>query len=184
MSVITTFLLSPSCTHRTEKVAIEIVPRQETNHVANHKILVKPELQNNQQIVDPPLGLKSIDNTNFTCTDKYGFETEGHDQHKPLTKINSIKLHPAKSETETVVSNTITVQSQQYKPLQVNSSNEQSPIGLICDPEQNVTSGRERLVSQNDSGRGIQRTNSMLQLEQWVRTQKGRDQEEEVRRYG
>ncbi|XP_032895398.1 pleckstrin homology domain-containing family A member 5 isoform X8 [Amblyraja radiata] len=166
---------------RTEKVAIEIVPRQETNHVANHKILVKPELQNNQQNVDPTLGLKSIDNTNFTCTDKYGFETEGHDQHKPLTKINSIKLHPAKSETETVVSHTIIVQSQQYKPLQVNSSNEQSPIGLICDPEQNVTSGRERLVSQNETGRGIQRTNSMLQLEQWVRTQKGRDQEEEVR---
>ncbi|XP_078276076.1 pleckstrin homology domain-containing family A member 5 isoform X4 [Rhinoraja longicauda] len=174
-------LVQSDAVKRTEKVAIEIVPRQETNHVAKHKILVKPELQNNQQNIDPHLGLKSIDNPNFTCADKYGFETEGQDQHKPLTKINSIKLHPAKSKTETDGSNTTTVQSQQYNPLQVNSSNEQSPIGPICVPEENVTSGRERLISQNDTGRGIQRTNSMLQLEQWVRTQKGRDQEEEVR---
>ncbi|XP_051889588.1 pleckstrin homology domain-containing family A member 5 isoform X1 [Pristis pectinata] len=166
---------------RTEKVATEIVPRQEVNHVANHKILVKPDLQNNQQNIDFTLGLKSTDNTNITHTDKYGFETDGQDQHKPLTKINSAKLHPAKSETGSVVSSTTTVQSQQYKSLQANCSNEHSPIGPIFDPVGNVTSGRERLVSQNDTGRGIQRTNSMVQLEQWVRTQKGKGQEEEPR---
>ncbi|XP_062928482.1 pleckstrin homology domain-containing family A member 5 isoform X9 [Mobula hypostoma] len=166
---------------RMEKVATEIAPRQEVNHVVNHKILVKPELKSNQQNIDSTLSHKSINNTSITHTDKYGFETDGQDQHKPLTKINSVKLHPAKSETENVASSTTTVQILQYKSLQTNSSNEHSPIGPICDPVGNMTFGRERLVSQNETGRGIQRTNSMVQLEQWVKTQKGRGQEEEPR---
>ncbi|XP_072922254.1 pleckstrin homology domain-containing family A member 5 isoform X12 [Hemitrygon akajei] len=166
---------------RMEKVATEIAPRQEVNHVANHKILVKPELKSNQQNIDSTLSHKSINNTSITHTDKYGFETDGQDQHKPLTKINSVKLHPAKSETENVASSTTTVQILQYKSLQANSSNEHSPIGPICDPVGNMTFGRERLVSQNETGRGIQRTNSMVQLEQWVKTQKGKGQEEEPR---
>ncbi|XP_072097901.1 pleckstrin homology domain-containing family A member 5 isoform X2 [Mobula birostris] len=166
---------------RMEKVATEIAPRQEVNHVANHKILVKPELKSNQQNIDSTLSHKSINNTNITHTDKYGFETDGQDQHKPLTKINSVKLHPAKSETENVASSTTTVQILQYKSLQANSSNEHSPIGPICDPVGNMTFGRERLISQNETGRGIQRTNSMVQLEQWVKTQKGIGQEEEPR---
>ncbi|XP_059843616.1 pleckstrin homology domain-containing family A member 5 isoform X9 [Hypanus sabinus] len=166
---------------RMEKVASEIAPRQEVNHVANHKILVKPELKSNQQNIDSTLSHKSINNTSITHTDKYGFEPDGQDQHKPLTKINSVKLHPAKSETENVASSTTTVQILQYKSLQANSSNEHSPIGPICDPVGNMTFGRERLVSQNETGRGIQRTNSMVQLEQWVKTQKGKGQEEEPR---
>ncbi|XP_069764765.1 pleckstrin homology domain-containing family A member 5 isoform X3 [Narcine bancroftii] len=163
---------------RPEKVATDILPRQEVNHVANHKILVKPELQNDQPNMNSTLGLKSVDNTNITHTDKYGFETDGQVQHKPLTKINSIKLH---SETEKVVSSPTPIQPQQYKSLQANGSNEQSPIGPVCVLPENVSTGRERLISQNDTGRGIQRTNSMVQLEQWVKTQKGKGQEEEPR---
>ncbi|XP_067860842.1 pleckstrin homology domain-containing family A member 5 isoform X1 [Heptranchias perlo] len=166
---------------RTEKVPSEIIPPQEVNHVANHKMLVKPEVQNNQKNMDPTLGLQNIDNTNMTHADKYGFETDELDQHKPLTKINSIKQQPAKSESGNITSGTSSIQSEQYKPLRANVSNEQGPAGPIVVPVENLDTGREKLVSLNDSGRGIQRTNSMMQLEQWVRTQKGKGQEEEPR---
>ncbi|XP_078409709.1 pleckstrin homology domain-containing family A member 5 isoform X2 [Cetorhinus maximus] len=166
---------------RTEKLTSEIVTPKEVNHIANHKMLVKPELQNNQKNIDPNLGLQQIDNMNITHADKYGFETEGLDQHKPLTKINSIKLQPAKPESEDVTSGTNNLQSQQYKSQHANASNTQSPVGPVGVSVENVDTGRERLVSLNDSGRGIQRTNSMLQLEQWVRTHKGKGQEEEPR---
>ncbi|XP_067915037.1 pleckstrin homology domain-containing family A member 5 isoform X4 [Heterodontus francisci] len=137
---------------RTEKLTSEILPPKEVNHVANHKMLMKPELQNNQKNIDPTPGLQQIDSTDFTHADKYGFEREKLDQHEALTKINNIKLQPAKSE---------------------NGS------GTIM--SENVDTGRERLFNLNDSGRGIQRTNSMVQLEQWVRTHKGKVQEEEPR---
>uniref|UniRef100_UPI00398EDE8C pleckstrin homology domain-containing family A member 5 isoform X1 n=3 Tax=Pristiophorus japonicus TaxID=55135 RepID=UPI00398EDE8C len=166
---------------RAEKVTSEIVLPQEVNHVANHKILVKPELQNNQKNIDPTLGLQPIDNTDITHGDKYGFETDGLDQHKPLTKINSIKLQPAKSESGNVMLGTSNIQSQQHKSLHANSSTEQSPVSPICVPVESVDTGRERLISLNDTGRGMQRTNSMVQLEQWVRTQKGKSQDEESR---
>ncbi|XP_041058878.1 pleckstrin homology domain-containing family A member 5 isoform X6 [Carcharodon carcharias] len=161
---------------RTEKLTSEIVAPKEVNHIANHKMLVKPELQNNQKNIDPTLGLRQIDNMSITHADKYGFEAEGLDQHKPLTKINSIKLQPA--ESEDVTSGTNNLQSHQYKSQHANASNTQSPIGPVGVSVENVDTGRERL---NDSGRGIQRTNSMVQLEQWVRTHKGKSQEEEPR---
>ncbi|XP_038667026.1 pleckstrin homology domain-containing family A member 5 isoform X9 [Scyliorhinus canicula] len=166
---------------RTEKLTSEIVPPKEVNHVANHKMLVKPELQNNQKNIEPTLDRQQLDNMNITRADKYGFETEGLDQHKPLTKVNSIKLQPAKSECGNVTSGTNTLQSQECKSLHENDSREQSPVGSVDVPIENVDTGRERLVSLNDSGRGIQRTNSMMQLEQWVRTHKGKGQEEEPR---
>ncbi|GCB72922.1 hypothetical protein scyTo_0002255 [Scyliorhinus torazame] len=166
---------------RTEKLTSEIVPPKEVNHVANHKMLVKPELQNNQKNIEPTLGRQQLDNMNITRADKYGFETEGLDQHKPLTKVNSIKLQPAKSECGNVASGTDTLQSQECKSLHANDSREQSPVGSVDVPIENVDTGRERLVHLNDSGRGIQRTNSMMQLEQWVRTHKGKGQEEEPR---
>ncbi|XP_078091451.1 pleckstrin homology domain-containing family A member 5 isoform X2 [Mustelus asterias] len=166
---------------RTEKITSDIVPPKEINHVANHKMLVKPELQNNQKNIDPTLNLQQIDNINITQADKYGFETEGLDQHKPLTKINSIKLQPAEPESGNVTSGTNTLQSQQYKSQHANDSSGQSPVGSVGVPVENVDTGRERLISLNDSGRGIQRTNSMMQLEQWVRTHKGKGQEEEPR---
>ncbi|XP_043569413.1 pleckstrin homology domain-containing family A member 5 isoform X13 [Chiloscyllium plagiosum] len=166
---------------RTEKLTSEIVPPKEVNHVPNHKMLVKPENQNNQKNMDTTLGVQQKENLNITHTDKYQVEIEGLDQHKRLTKINSIKLQPAKSESDNVTSNTNSVQSQQYKSLHASASNEQSSICPVSTPVENVDTGRERLVSLNESGRGIQRTNSMVQLEQWVRTQKGKGQEEEPR---
>ncbi|XP_067915036.1 pleckstrin homology domain-containing family A member 5 isoform X3 [Heterodontus francisci] len=145
---------------RTEKLTSEILPPKEVNHVANHKMLMKPELQNNQKNIDPTPGLQQIDSTDFTHADKYGFEREKLDQHEALTKINNIKLQPAKSE---------------------NGSGTIMSVGPVCVPVENVDTGRERLFNLNDSGRGIQRTNSMVQLEQWVRTHKGKVQEEEPR---
>ncbi|XP_067915034.1 pleckstrin homology domain-containing family A member 5 isoform X1 [Heterodontus francisci] len=168
---------------RTEKLTSEILPPKEVNHVANHKMLMKPELQNNQKNIDPTPGLQQIDSTDFTHADKYGFEREKLDQHEALTKINNIKLQPAKSEngSGTIMSGTSSIQSKQFKSLQANCSNEQNPVGPVCVPVENVDTGRERLFNLNDSGRGIQRTNSMVQLEQWVRTHKGKVQEEEPR---
>uniref|UniRef100_A0A4W3IE31 Pleckstrin homology domain containing, family A member 5 n=1 Tax=Callorhinchus milii TaxID=7868 RepID=A0A4W3IE31_CALMI len=168
---------------RIEKVKSENLPPQEANnHIVNHKMLMKPEAPN-QKNKDPTLSLQTIDNSNLGHADKYGFDKDRLD--KPLTKINSINLHSTKLESPNVMSSkgTSSVQAGQYKPIRVNSSTSSatSPAGAISAPMDDTDAGREMLVFQNSNGRGMQRTNSMVQLEQWVRTQKERGQEDEPR---
>uniref|UniRef100_A0A8C2AZB9 Pleckstrin homology domain containing, family A member 5 n=1 Tax=Cyprinus carpio TaxID=7962 RepID=A0A8C2AZB9_CYPCA len=111
--------------------------------------------------------------------EKYGFQKEGTVE-RPLTKINSIKLQPAQAAAiAAAVSSSRQLQSAagsgQHKPPQVNGSGERggdrSPGDMNNTMPQRTT----------EPERSLSRTNSMQQLEQWVRTQRTRAPDDDTR---
>ncbi|XP_026065032.1 pleckstrin homology domain-containing family A member 5 isoform X4 [Carassius auratus] len=111
--------------------------------------------------------------------EKYGFQKEGAGE-RPLTKINSIKLQPAQAAAiAAAVSSSRQLQSaagsSQHKPPQVNGSGERggdrSPGDMNNTMPQRTT----------EPERTLSRTNSMQQLEQWVRTQRTRPPDDDTR---
>ncbi|KAG7455959.1 hypothetical protein MATL_G00246610 [Megalops atlanticus] len=151
---------------RLERLKVEHRGPQEVNNMLNHRVLTRPEEKKQKD------------------AEKYGFQKDGVE--RPLTKINSIKLQPAQA---AAIAAAVTSSRQansasaappaQYKAPQVNGSGERagdrSPgeMGNALPP---------RAPSQTqEPERTLQRTNSMQQLEQWVRTQRGRGQEDETR---
>uniref|UniRef100_A0A8C8DMK9 Pleckstrin homology domain containing A5 n=1 Tax=Oryzias sinensis TaxID=183150 RepID=A0A8C8DMK9_9TELE len=158
---------------------------QETHHVANHKPpLTQPEIQNNQRnkesacerIVPVPSSTDEEERKQRDA-ERYGFQKDGSQRERPLTKISSIKLQPVQAET--VKSNVTSPQpltevDRPYQAPQVNGSEELRPPEGTGFPQQQSSTG--------EPVRSLSRTNSMQQLEQWVRTQRGRNQDEDTRR--
>ncbi|XP_064794537.1 pleckstrin homology domain-containing family A member 5-like isoform X3 [Oncorhynchus masou masou] len=120
---------------------------------------------------------------------KYGFQRDGSAE-RPLTKINSIKLQPAQAAAiaaAVTASRQIQV-SQHMAPHQVNGSGErvedQSPgevvgtlgrgAGKAHDPPQNQTQNQQA----QEPEKSLTRTNSMMQLENWVRTQRTQEDDD------
>ncbi|KAK2842455.1 hypothetical protein Q5P01_012655 [Channa striata] len=169
---------------RLNRLKVEQCGPQEINHVANHRPpLTQPEIQNNERN-------REVDrehNTTVTSAtaeeerkqrdaERYGFHQDGAERDRPLTKINSIKLQPAQAAA--VKANITSPQTPvdldgSLRSPQVNGSGEQCPAdGLEVPPQQTPTHEPERILS---------RTSSMQQLEQWVRTQRGRNQDDDTR---
>uniref|UniRef100_A0A669F0K7 Pleckstrin homology domain containing A5 n=1 Tax=Oreochromis niloticus TaxID=8128 RepID=A0A669F0K7_ORENI len=144
---------------RLDKLKMEQCGPQEINHVANHR--TETEIQKNEKQRD---------------AERYGFQKDGADRERPLTKINSIKLQPAQAAA--IKANMTSPQPQtevdgsQHSP-QVNGSGEQRPA--------NGTGVPPRQSSPHEPDRSLSRTSSMQQLEQWVRTQRGRGQDDDTR---
>ncbi|XP_036800485.1 pleckstrin homology domain-containing family A member 5 isoform X11 [Oncorhynchus mykiss] len=120
---------------------------------------------------------------------KYGFQRDGSAE-RPLTKINSIKLQPAQAAAiAAAVTASRQVQvSQHMAPHQVNGSGERagdhSPgevvgtlgrgAGKSHDPPQNQTQNQQA----QEPEKSLTRTNSMRQLENWVRTQRTQEDDD------
>ncbi|XP_070997231.1 pleckstrin homology domain-containing family A member 5-like isoform X5 [Oncorhynchus clarkii lewisi] len=120
---------------------------------------------------------------------KYGFQRDGSAE-RPLTKINSIKLQPAQAAAiAAAVTASRQVQvSQHMAPHQVNGSGERagdhSPgevvgtlgrgAGKAHDPPQNQTQNQQA----QEPEKSLTRTNSMRQLENWVRTQRTQEDDD------
>eukprot|EP00066_Takifugu_rubripes_P016588 XP_011605854.1 PREDICTED: pleckstrin homology domain-containing family A member 5 isoform X6 [Takifugu rubripes] len=169
---------------RLDKLKVEECGPQESNHVENHRSqLTEPEIQKNERN-------REVDRDHtaavaFTTTEeerkqrdaeRYGFQKDGGERERPLTKINSVKLQPAQA---AAVKNNITsaqvsteTDGSRRSP-QVNGSGEQSPA--------NGTGGPPQRTPTHEADRNLSRTSSMHQLEQWVRTQRGRGQDEDNR---
>lgn len=119
--------------------------------------------------------------------EKYGFQKEGAVE-RPLTKINSIKLQPAQAAAiAAAVSSSRQLQSAagscQYKPSQVNGSGER---GGDRSPGDMSNTMLQRMMVPPQSAepeRTLSRTNSMQQLEQWVRTHRTRAPDDDTRRW-
>lgn len=140
------------------------------NHIANHRVLIKPEAQNNQRNKE----VSKVEDQKALEAEKYGFQKIGRD--RPLTKINSVKLNSLGSEYATLP--TSTVQSGHYRPAYLNGS--EKAVNLIlgdCGDGMH----HNAIHSHVESERVIQRTNSMLQLEQWIKIQRGKSQDEDPR---
>ncbi|XP_030626182.1 pleckstrin homology domain-containing family A member 5-like [Chanos chanos] len=138
----------------------------------------QPEVQqNNPQIREAD----SVDSRKQQDAERYGFQTDEAERDRPLTKVSSIRLHPG----QTTVS---------VSPL--NSSDPTPAETYHKSPQVNGNAGEERSPAEMANGTGqrgppaaqvqepqriLQRTNSMQQLEQWVRLQRGRNQDDDTR---
>ncbi|KAM9229311.1 pleckstrin homology domain-containing family A member 5 isoform 2-T2 [Dugong dugon] len=156
---------------RMDKVTSENVPTKEINNIPNHRVLIKPEVQNNHRNKE----ISKIEEKKALEAEKYGFQKDGQD--RPLTKINSVKLNSLPSEYES--GSTCPAQTGHYRPSNVNSSDNKTVNVSLADLRggSHPNTGPVHM----DADRVIQRTNSMQQLEQWIKIQKGRGHEEETR---
>ncbi|XP_065539526.1 pleckstrin homology domain-containing family A member 5 isoform X4 [Lathamus discolor] len=156
---------------RIEKLTTENTSPREANNISNHRVLIKPEAHNNQKNKE----VNKNEEKKALEAEKYGFQKVGQD--KPLTKINSVKLNPLVSEYRTLPISTI--QAGHFRPVHLNGS-ENKAVGLVL---ADAGDGGHHSVVQShmESERVMQRTNSMLQLEQWIKIQRVKGQEEETR---
>ncbi|XP_064315535.1 pleckstrin homology domain-containing family A member 5 isoform X4 [Phalacrocorax carbo] len=156
---------------RVEKLTTENTPSREANNISNHRVLIKPEAQNNQKNKE----VNKNEEKKALEAEKYGFQKVGQD--KPLTKINSVKLNPLGAEYRTLPITTI--QAGHFRPVHLNGS-ENKAVGVVL--ADTGDGGQHNAVQSHvESERVMQRTNSMLQLEQWIKIQRGKGQEEETR---
>ncbi|NXR63629.1 PKHA5 protein, partial [Rhadina sibilatrix] len=155
---------------RTEKFTVENTSPREANNIPNHRVLIKPEAQNNQKNRD----VNKNEDKKALEAEKYGFQKVGQD--KPLTKINSVKLNPLGSEYRTLPISTIP--GGHFRPVHLNGSENKS-MGVVLDAGDGAH--HNAVQAHAESERVMQRTNSMLQLEQWIKIQRGKGQEEETR---
>ncbi|XP_074396179.1 pleckstrin homology domain-containing family A member 5 isoform X8 [Zonotrichia albicollis] len=151
---------------RIEKFTVENTSPREANNISNHRVLIKPEAQNNQKNRE----VNKNEEKKALEAEKYGFQKVGQD--RPLTKINSVKLNPLGSEYRTLPISTIP--GGHFRPVHLNGSESKSMGVVLAD----VGDGAHHNA---ESERVMQRTNSMLQLEQWIKIQRGKGQEEETR---
>ncbi|XP_037594441.1 pleckstrin homology domain-containing family A member 5 isoform X12 [Cebus imitator] len=156
---------------RVDKITSEHAPTKETNNIPNHRVLIKPEIQNNQKNKE----MSKIEEKKALEAEKYGFQKDGQD--RPLTKINSVKLNSLPSEYES--GSFCPAQTAHYRPVNLNSSENKIVNVSLADLRGGNHPNTVPLYTEAD--RVIQRTNSMQQLEQWIKIQKGRSHEEETR---
>ncbi|XP_050826159.1 pleckstrin homology domain-containing family A member 5 isoform X9 [Serinus canaria] len=156
---------------RIEKFTVENTSPREVNNISNHRVLIKPEAQNNQKNRE----VNKNEEKKALEAEKYGFQKVGQD--RPLTKINSVKLNPLGSEYRTLPISTIP--GGHFRPVHLNGSESKSLGAVLADAGDGAH--HNALPAHADSERVMQRTNSMLQLEQWIKIQRGKGQEEETR---
>ncbi|CAL9696841.1 unnamed protein product [Knipowitschia caucasica] len=174
-------LLHSEPVKRLDRLKVEQCGPQEINHVANHRpALTQPEIQKNErnrevssQHAAPVSPVSVEDERKQRDAERYGFQKDGEERERPLTKINSIKLQPTQA-AATVSKRTPTETDGQYNGPQVNGGVEPCPDEAPGVPTQ-------RSPAQPEPDRTLSRTSSMQQLEQWVRSQRGRGQDDDTR---
>ncbi|XP_058511762.1 pleckstrin homology domain-containing family A member 5 isoform X2 [Ochotona princeps] len=156
---------------RVDKITSETAPSKEINNIPNHRVLIKPEAQNNQRNKE----ISKMEEKKALEAEKYGFQKDGQD--RPLTKINSVKLNSLSSEYDGGSAGP--APAAHYRPVNVNSSENKTVNVSLADLRSGTHPNAGTLHTEAD--RVLQRTNSMQQLEQWIKIQKGRVLEEEPR---
>ncbi|XP_021390812.1 pleckstrin homology domain-containing family A member 5 isoform X6 [Lonchura striata] len=156
---------------RIEKFTVENTSPREANNISNHRVLIKPEAQNNQKNKE----VNKNEEKKALEAEKYGFQKVGQD--KPLTKINSVKLNPLGSDYRTLPISTIP--GGHFRPVHLNGSENKSMGVVLADAGDGAH--HNAVPAHAESERVMQRTNSMLQLEQWIKIQRGKGHEEETR---
>ncbi|XP_073477489.1 pleckstrin homology domain-containing family A member 5 isoform X8 [Aquarana catesbeiana] len=148
----------------------EHMATQEINHAANHRLLIRPEANNNQR--NKEITSKVEEKATWEA-EKYGFQKDGQD--RPLTKINSVKIQSCISDYDILATST-----GHYKSVYING-----PDNRVLDSQGHFTETESHLnhrpyLSHGEPEKIIQRTSSMQQLEQWIRTQRERGAEDDA----
>ncbi|XP_016536050.1 pleckstrin homology domain-containing family A member 5-like isoform X10 [Poecilia formosa] len=171
-------------TKRLEKLKVEEFGPKEISQVVNHKPpLTQPEIQNNERNLQVDRERSAAvtpsneqDERKQRDAERYGFQKDGGERERPLTKINSIKLQPEQAAAIKANMTSPQTPNETDRTLhlpQVNGSGEPCKANGTGVPVQ------QSPISEPD--RNLSRTSSMQQLEQWVRTQRGRGQDDDAR---
>ncbi|XP_077939001.1 pleckstrin homology domain-containing family A member 5 isoform X19 [Gasterosteus aculeatus] len=169
---------------RLDRLKVEQCGPQEINHVADHRPpLTQPEIHNNQlnREVDRERAPEASpaaadDERKQRDAERYGFQQDGAERGRPLTKINSVKLQPAQAaavKASVASPQPPTEVDGSHRGPQVNGSGEHAA--------QDMTAVPPRRSPTPEPDRALSRTSSMQQLEHWVRTQRGRNQDDDTR---
>uniref|UniRef100_A0AAQ5YCM6 PH domain-containing protein n=1 Tax=Amphiprion ocellaris TaxID=80972 RepID=A0AAQ5YCM6_AMPOC len=151
---------------RVLKIHLRTILETKINHVSNHRQpLTQPEIQNNERNQEKERKQRDAE--------RYGFQKDGAERERPLTKINSIKLQPTQAAPIKATSpQPLAEIDRSHHSPQVNGSAEQCQTdGSGVPPQQSPS---------HEPDRSLSRTSSMQQLEQWVRTQRGRNQDDDT----
>uniref|UniRef100_A0A3Q3IMS3 Pleckstrin homology domain containing, family A member 5 n=1 Tax=Monopterus albus TaxID=43700 RepID=A0A3Q3IMS3_MONAL len=160
----------------TEPLKVDQRTTQELNNLLNHRVLTKPEIQNNEQ-GDKYVSLRDAEKyATVRDGDKYGFQRDPSAE-RSLTKISSIKLQPAQA---AAIAAAVSASRQgqanlkAQKPAQVNGSGsvvgEQTRDSSVAEVDGSLTRAPVKSPAPvQEPERGLSRTNSMQQLERWVR---------------
>uniref|UniRef100_A0A674DV06 Pleckstrin homology domain containing A5 n=1 Tax=Salmo trutta TaxID=8032 RepID=A0A674DV06_SALTR len=176
-------------------------PQDVSNHITqNHRlVLTRPETQNNERnrteadsehhtvaaiTTVTAVTAEEEEDRKQRDAERYGFQKEGAERDRPLTKINSIKLEPDQA---SAVPADITPDGP-YRAPQVNGAGDQSPGEVMTNPQPHRTPSIQGSITTptpqypygEPEPRTLTRTNSMQQLEQWVRTQRVRNQDDDT----
>ncbi|KAM4746867.1 pleckstrin homology domain-containing family A member 5 isoform 3-T4 [Rhinophrynus dorsalis] len=157
-------------TKRVDGNKMENSAPQDINHIANHRVLIRPETNNNQKNRD----LSRAEEKKALEAERYGFQHVGQD--RPLTKITSVRPQPGTSDYERLAATT-----GHYRLIHTNGPENRAMENQVHVSETDSSGHQRSQAPLLDADRVIERTNSMLQLEQWIRTQRDKDQEEETR---
>ncbi|XP_036845609.1 pleckstrin homology domain-containing family A member 5 [Oncorhynchus mykiss] len=174
-------------------------PQDFSNHITqNHRtVLTRPVIQNNKRnqaeaeqeqelytvaAITKVTSTEEKGNRKQCDAERYGFQKEGAERDRPLTKINSIKPQPDKGSSCCFQTN---------RTKGVNGSRDRSPGEMMAhhEPHQTpsilgsmtTTTPTPQYPQQEPEPRALTRTSSMQQLEQWVRTQRVRNQDDDTR---
>uniref|UniRef100_A0A3B4XPI7 Pleckstrin homology domain containing, family A member 5 n=1 Tax=Seriola lalandi dorsalis TaxID=1841481 RepID=A0A3B4XPI7_SERLL len=186
----------------TEPLKVDQRTPQELNNLLNHRVLTRPEIQNNERNLKKYSTLREGDKyatlrdaekyATVRDGDKYGFQRDPSAE-RSLTKISSIKLQPAQA---AAIAAAVSASRQGqanlnvHKPAQVNGSGSGSGSGTgeqtaDCSPaEVDGSLARGPVTSPapvQEAERGLSRTSSMQQLEHWVRTHRSRGMDDDTR---
>ncbi|XP_053740718.1 pleckstrin homology domain-containing family A member 5-like isoform X1 [Synchiropus splendidus] len=161
------------------RLKVEQCGPQEGNNVSNHRPTVtQPENQSkcngdvDGERVAPVTTATPEEEKKQKDAERYGFQKDGAD--RPLTKINSIKLQPAQA---AAVTGKI---AGPQTPAEVDGSHQSPQLNGNGDQRSMDGSGVNSQPPYEPE-RTLSRTSSMQQLEQWVRTQRGRNQDDDTR---
>ncbi|KAM9816476.1 pleckstrin homology domain-containing family A member 5-like isoform 7-T7 [Syngnathus typhle] len=171
-------LLHSDPVKRLDKLKVEQCGPQEVNQMDNHRPpLTQPEIENNERNREADREHIAEEDKKRRDAERYGFQKEGANPDRPLTKINSIKMQPAQTAAAVTVKlampRTPTEIDGSHQTPQVNGGGEPGPVDHAGVPPQQS--------SNYEPERTLSRTSSMQQLEQWVRTQRGRTQDDDTR---
>uniref|UniRef100_A0A7N8XWU9 Pleckstrin homology domain containing, family A member 5 n=1 Tax=Mastacembelus armatus TaxID=205130 RepID=A0A7N8XWU9_9TELE len=171
---------------RLDKLKVDQRMPQELNNLLNHRVLTRPEIQNNERNREPVRQHSLSRYATVRDGDKYGFQRD-LSAERSLTKISSIKLQPAQA---AAIAAAVSASRQGQaslkvqKPAQVNGSGsgEQTGDCSTAEADGSLTMGPEKSPAPvQEPEKGLSRSNSMQQLEHWVRTYRTRGVDDDTR---
>ncbi|KAK2101469.1 Pleckstrin y domain-containing A member 5 [Saguinus oedipus] len=137
---------------RVDKITSEKAPTKETNNLPNHRVLIKPELQNNNNNNNKNKEMSQIEEEKALEAEKYGFQKDGQDNLRGGNYPSTGALY---TEAEGVIQRTNSMQQlEQWINIQKGRSHEEETMGVISYQTlpRNMPSHRAQIIAHYPEG--------------------------------